>query len=118
MYWSILFYSMLGCVSMVIQDSSGTILVIAESRGKSHLAGMMDVTGDIAKFMMYAYSGSILMTHYGPVGWLGIIPILITAYITTSRTTSWAHKNIRNEVDEKQNDQIRELQEQIDDLDD
>ena len=57
----------------------------------------MDVIGDAAKFTMYAYSGTLLMTQFGWNGRIGILPILFSGYFATSLTTKWANKHIKNE---------------------
>jgi hypothetical protein len=116
MITAVVLLSLLGCISMMVQDSSGTILVIAESRGNSRLAGAMDVIGDAAKFVMYAYSGALLMTQYGWLGRAFILPILATGYVTTSQTTKWASKRIKDHDDEDVAAKLLDLQRQIDDL--
>jgi hypothetical protein len=96
---SIVLLSLLGCLSMMIQDASGTILTIAENRGKNRLAGLMDVTGDLAKFILYGASGTLLITHYGWLGRVFILPILLSGYLTTSAVTRWASGKIVNRTE-------------------
>ena len=113
MITTIVLLSLLGCIAMMIQDSSGTILVIAESRGKSKLAGAMDVVGDAARFVMYAYSGVLLMTSYGWLGRLFILPILVSGFLTTSFTTKWATNHIKDTVNVAQSQKIEALEKRI-----
>jgi hypothetical protein len=101
---------------MMIQDSSGTVLVIAENRGKNRLAGLMDVTGDLARFCMYAFSGVLLMTAHGWLGRLFILPILATGYLTTNYATKWATEHIADHTNETQNAEITQLKAEVAEL--
>lgn len=99
----------LGTLSMMINDSSGTVLNVAENRNKTTLAGLMDVVGDAAKFIMYGVSGTALMTHYGWLGRAFILPILLSGFLTTKLTTKWAAKHIEDHTDSDQSAQIAAL---------
>jgi type VI protein secretion system component VasK len=116
MITTIILLSLLGCISMMIQDSSGTILVIAQNRNNAKLAGLMDVTGDFAKFVMYAFSGVLLMTGYGWLGRLFILPILATGYLTTSTVTRWAASRIKDTKEDDQNSKLEELNNRVKEL--
>lgn len=52
----------------------------------------MDVLGDIAKIIILSISANDLTHGYGWRGYLGIIPILITAFVVTHHSVKLASK--------------------------
>jgi len=65
-------------LAMALKDALGTMLVIAEARGKSVLAGAMDAGGDIATVLVTLFGAGEVITH----GWtwhtaavLGVIAV-------------------------------------------
>lgn len=97
MAWQIVLYSLVGSLGMLVSDATGTATVIAETRGAARLAGLMDATGDLARLVLFAYSGVALITKFSPWGWLGVVPIVLTSYLTTSKATSLSRKWIEPE---------------------
>jgi hypothetical protein len=78
---------------MVACDVFGTLLVVAENRGRENLAGLGDVGSDFwGKFVLAGWSGSTLTHGHGIVGWLCIIPILTTGFFTTKYATRLAKR--------------------------
>ena len=75
---------------MAIQDSVGTFLVKAIHTNRPSLAGAMDVLGDIAKILILSISANDLTHGYGWRGYLGIIPILVTAFVVTHHSVKLA----------------------------
>jgi hypothetical protein len=98
LFLHIAFYSLLGCVAMAAQDATGTALVAAIGRGQSKLAGRLDAAGDAAKFVMFSYSGGLLLTKYAPWGILGLVPIMLTSRYTTSSVTELANRTIKEKT--------------------
>lgn len=82
----------LSCVGMAAGDVFATILTVAEARGRATLAGLCDMGNDaFSKFVLVAYGGTTL-THHGIAGWLCVLPVLATGFITTRATTRWARR--------------------------
>ena len=90
MWGNIVWLSAIGCVGMAIQDSVGTFLVKAIHTNRPSLAGAMDVLGDIAKILSLSISANDLTHGYGWRGYLGIIPILVTAFVVTHHSVKLA----------------------------
>ena len=90
MWGNIVWLSAIGCVGMAIQDSVGTFLVRAINTNRPNLAGAMDVLGDIAKILILSISANDLTHGYGWRGYLGIIPILCTAFVVTHHSVKLA----------------------------
>ena len=90
MWGNIVWLSAIGCAGMAIQDSVGTFLVKAIHTNRPSLAGAMDVLGDIAKILILSISANDLTHGYGWRGYLGIIPILVTAFVVTHHSVKLA----------------------------
>ena len=97
MFWHIFWYSALGCVGMAVLDSTATILTHAITAGRGHLAGTMNVAYDIANLTVLSLCGVALTHNFGAWGYIGIIPILVTAYFVTYHATIHGHENIVDE---------------------
>lgn len=54
---------LLACVSMAFKDMLGTFLTVAESRGRSWLAGALDAGYDIASLLTYGVAGVEVVKH-------------------------------------------------------
>lgn len=104
MWKDIAWLSLLGCLGMAVQDSVGTFLVRAINTNRPSLAGMMDVLGDVAKIVILSVSANDLTHQFGWRGWVGIIPILVTAFVVTHHSVKIASK-MENYEDEAENDE-------------
>lgn len=79
--------TVLSCAGNMGGDVFGTVMNIAENRGHENLAGVGDVGADLcSKFILVAYGGTAL-THHGWLGWLCVLPVLLTGFLTTKYTT-------------------------------
>ena len=87
MWGDIAFLSFIGCIGMAVQDSVGTFLVRAINTNRPSLAGLMDVASDIAKVLILSISANDLTHSYGWKGYLGLLPILVTAFFVTYHAT-------------------------------
>lgn len=70
----------LACVGMAARDCLGTLLVIAEARGRAVMAGALDATGDLASILVTVVGAGEVITH-------GLTPhtiILLAAMTVTS----------------------------------
>lgn len=75
------------CLSMALKDFFSTMLVVAEARGRSWLAGVMDAIGDLAVIFSTVYGAGFVIKH----GWT-INAVLIVAAMTVVSffgTTLW-----------------------------
>lgn len=86
-FWHIVMYSVVGSVGMAILDYTSTILTHAITAGRGHLAGMMNVCYDVANLTVLSFAGVALTHNYGAWGFVGVLPILITAYFVTYHAT-------------------------------
>ena len=115
--WSqIAWLSALGCVGMAVQDSVGTFLVRAINTNRPTLAGSMDVLGDIAKIIILSISANDLTHSYGWRGYLGIIPILVTAFVVTRHSVKLASKmehEGESQEDDERDSKIRWLEREM-----
>jgi hypothetical protein len=101
---------------MAVQDSVGTFLVRAINTNRPNFAGAMDVLGDIAKIVILSISANDLTHGFGWKGYLGIIPILITAFVVTRHSVKLASKMEHEEEaaeDDNRDRRIAALEQQI-----
>lgn len=103
MWTDIAIYSAIGCASMAVQDFSHTFYTRAVNVGKGLLAGSMDALGDLTAFLILSFSGVNLTTHYGWRGWIGVIPILVTALVVTMISTDLSH-DLEDEDEAREDD--------------
>lgn len=89
----IAFISLISCIGMVGCDFFGTLMNVAENRGQEILAGYGDMGGDFfGKFLLAGWSGSTLTHGHGTLGWVAIVPVLVTGFYTTGASTRWARR--------------------------
>ncbi len=73
----ILLYAVL---SMALKDCAGTLLTVAEARGRAVLAGVLDATGDIATVLVTLFGAGQVVLH----GWdTRSIEVLVAIMITS-----------------------------------
>ena len=90
---SIALISVLSCLGMIGCDFFGTFMNVSENRGQDKMAGYGDMGGDFfGKYLLAGWSGSTLTHGHGILGWLAIIPVLITGFYTTEFSTRWARR--------------------------
>jgi hypothetical protein len=90
---SVFTVSALSCVGMVACDMAGVLLTVSEARGQDTLAGYGDMGSDfMGKFILAGWSGSTLTHGHGILGWVAILPILVTGFYTTKHMTRWSRK--------------------------
>lgn len=68
------------CGSMVLRDGVGTLLTVAEARGRALLAGVLDALGDLAGIAVTVFGAGAIITH----GFTAHTAVLITAMCLTS----------------------------------
>lgn len=67
-------------LAMALKDALGTLLVIAEAKGKAVFAGAMDAGGDIAAVLVTLFGAGEVILH----GWsLHSIEVLVVIAITS-----------------------------------
>lgn len=80
--------TVLCCVGMVGADAFGTLMTRAVAKGRARLAGAADVGGDFfGRVLLTGYGLSSLTHGHGLVGWLCVVPVLATGYVTTWKAT-------------------------------
>jgi len=113
----ILWLSLIGCVGMAVMDSVGTVLVRAINAGRGNLAGLMDAVGDAAKMSVLSVASVRLTSDFGMKGYLGIIPILVTAFFVTRHATHLTANMVDEDearADRHQDARIAYLENQVD----
>lgn len=81
----------ISCVSMVAKDAIATFLVVAEAKGKAHLAGLLNALGTPASIIFFSAYGATALVHgHGWLGWLGLLPIMACDYFGVSVWTRLA----------------------------
>lgn len=116
MWANVAILSLVGCIGMAVQDSVGTFLVRAINTNRPALAGMLDVAGDVAKILILSISANDLTHSYGWRGYIGIIPILVTAFFVTHHSVKLASKMEDPEdaaEDDERDDKIRWLEREM-----
>jgi hypothetical protein len=90
---SLAIISLLSSIGMIACDTFGTLLTVAEARGQDSLAGIGDMGSDFfGKYILAGWSGSVLTHGHGYLGWLAIMPVLITGFFTTRAATRWCRR--------------------------
>ena len=93
-FWALV---LLTCVSMIFKDAVGITMQIAEARGNAKLSSALNPLGTIAQVAFFSF-GAVQLLHFGWVGVLGLIPVLIIDTIDGYFFTKWGRK-IRNDDD-------------------
>lgn len=77
--------------AMAAQDVLTTVCVIAEARGRAHLAGLMDAAGDVARTVGTVFGAGEIAIHGWNTQALEILAVMAgTSYVATMLTTRWA----------------------------
>jgi hypothetical protein len=71
---------LLACAAMAVKDALGTLLVVAEARGRSWLAGFLDAAGDLAFVLVTLAGAGAVILH----GWTAHTVLLLAAMMLTS----------------------------------
>lgn len=80
------------CVWMVFKDLFGTLLVIAESKGRSVLGGALDGSMDVAALLSIR-AGVLALPRSGIAAQMFVCACLwVTAFTTTSTTTHFGKR--------------------------
>lgn len=84
-------------LAMAAQDVLGTVLTIAEARGKDRLAGLMDAGGDVARAVTNSVAVDAILHGVGLHSVLVLATLAVTSYNTTRQTTKWARTHLQQE---------------------
>lgn len=87
-------------LSMLLKDAVGTIMVVAEARGRAILAGTLDAMGDLANVLCTVFGAGEIVLHGW--GWAAVeilAVMMATSFVATSLSVRWgrrltAHKEI------------------------
>ena len=117
MFWKIVMYSAIGSVGMAVLDYTTTILTHAITAGRGHLAGLMNVLYDVANLTVLSVAGVALTHDFGMWGYLGVLPILVTAYLVTYHATMIGKEHVVDEeevaADDERDRKILWLEKQL-----
>lgn len=79
-------------LAMGITDVLGTLLVVAEARGRARLAGSLDALSDVSR-IVYTADGVSAITHGINGRTMATLAVICsTSFVATSTTTSWARR--------------------------
>lgn len=79
---------LLAAAAMALQDMCGTLLTIAEARGRRTMAGLMDAAGDIARVLCTAFgAGEIIVHGWTPRSFEVLGAMCITSFVVTRYAT-------------------------------
>lgn len=67
-------------MSMAAKDATGTLLTVAEAKGRAWLAGILDSAGDLASVVCTAYGAGEIILH----GWSARSVEILLVMCTTS----------------------------------
>ena len=85
----IIFFAM--CL-MVAQDAAGVFLVVAEARGRSILAGVIDGLSDWPKMLGAGIAGATLANEGFSATFLLVSAVSVTSVFSTSIATHYARR--------------------------
>ena len=77
---------------MAVQDFTGTVLVVAEAKGRARLAGLMDSAGDVARAATASVTTEAILGGLGIHSAVILATLALTSFVVTSRTTTWSRK--------------------------
>lgn len=71
-------------LSMALKDGAGTLMVIAEARGRAVAAGVLDAFGDLAQVLVVLFGAGQVIAH----GWTwhtaGVLAVIcVTSFVGT-----------------------------------
>jgi hypothetical protein len=98
--------ALLAALSLAIANVFSVLMVQAEARGRSHIAGLTEVGFWIANI----FAVKCAVTHFT---WQLIVCCLVSAYVSTYFATHHGHQNIEDPVDERQDSELAELESRI-----
>ena len=86
-------------LAMALKDGCGTMLVIAEARGRAVLAGLFDALGDLAQVLVVLFGAGQILEH----GWdKRSIEVLLTIMIVSFwGTLFWTRVGRRMAADDE-----------------
>lgn len=80
-------------VAMALQDFFGTMMTVAEVRGRGKLAGLMDASGDMARFIGNVYgAGTAIKYGWTPLAAATLVVMAITSYFGTAYWTKLSRR--------------------------
>lgn len=75
-------------LTMLAKDGLGTLLVIAEARGRHWLAGALDAAGDVAQVASMVFgAGEIIVHGWGPEAIWVLAVMCVTSFFGTALWT-------------------------------
>lgn len=84
---------LLAAGAMAVKDWLGTLLVVAEARGRDHLAGMCDAGGDIAAVGVTVVGAGAVLTAGLDGHTIALLAVMcVTSYCGTRFWTRWARR--------------------------
>jgi hypothetical protein len=94
MSWVLVGYLALAAITMALQDTTGSFMIVAIDKNHGRLAGALDAAGDFAgKYGAGIMAGSVV--KWGLYSWQAFSIVAVTAltsYFCTSNVTQLAHQ--------------------------
>jgi len=80
-------------LSMALRDVLGTLLVVAEAKGRAVAAGTLDGLGDIAQTLCTVFGvGEIIVHGFGGEAALILVVMVVTSFCTTLAATMYGRR--------------------------
>lgn len=81
--------------AMAVSDVLGTLMVVAEAKGRPWLAGLLDALGDVSR-VIYMALGVDAITHgFTTRAVATLAAICASSFFATSLTTRWARHHVK-----------------------
>lgn len=74
-------------LAMAAKDALGTLLVIAEARGRHWLAGALDAAGDVAQVVSMVFGAGVVIQHGW--GWKAVSVLAVMMAVSFFGTAFW-----------------------------
>lgn len=80
-------------LAMAVRDVLGTLLVVAEAKGRAVAAGTLDSLGDIAQTLCTVFGvGEIIVHGFGLEAGLILLVMCVTSFVTTLCATIYGRQ--------------------------
>lgn len=71
-------------VSMAFKDAFGTLMTVAEARGRDTLAGLLDAAGDVAQWFTNLYGvGTAIKEGWSPLAFATLATMAVVSFFGT-----------------------------------
>ena len=102
-------FALFAALSLGVANIFSVLMVQAEARGRAHIAGMTEMAYWLANILCIKFA----VVHF--TVWT-VLFCLVAAYVSTFFATRHGHENIDDPTDARQDQEIDELQDKVENL--